>query len=763
MAQKKGDSPGRIRTARDSSPPRSSAKIGILSSALSSPPDFIEGAAYFLFLVLVTFLPMLYFRQTKSNFIFPKQLFFEPAVLFISLLWLLSSALKGRLEFVRSSLNVLAALYLGVCALSLIHAVPLFEGLIEYRACLMGGLGFVLAMNLVRTRARGWAVLAGISLAAVIQAIWGTSQFLNADKILQVKDQAIGTIGNSNYLGGLLAMFLFPLLAVTLGAWRTISSREKSYTALIAGIVLLVVVGLGLLFSKCRAAYIGGGVGLLAFGFALLAQIKVRGKTVAIILGVALLAAVTLFGISWGLSKRNPFSFAKLEPRSTSGRILMWRATWLMIHDYPVLGTGIGTYGYYYLGYLSRTFAGKDIKPILYLVQNDEKPHNAYLQIWSETGSLGLAAFLLLCALYFWDALLDLRRIERFDDRFGLLGIVCGQLAFLTTIGVSSLLVISPLREYFWIFLGLSMGWRRATGGGSDWVWRPEGWKKQAMAFMVTAVPTIALVFGAEHSWRLFKANIYWEKGVRATDGGHFQVATQWYDKAIELTPDQHKLMFYRGSILVRLSEDAYDSNGLALREAGMKDLLVAVEGYSDVNLFANLGKAYSSKGENEQSLYWYKRAAAPGLDYARSHTNVGVALLTLGRLDDAARELDEALAVEPDLGWAHFNLGLVRMKQKRYEQAADQFRAYLKTYPNSADAYNNLGLSLIEMNKVTEAIEVFKKALARNPDHIRARNNLGAAYLSLQQVELAREQWEKVLQVDPNNIIARKNLEKLK
>jgi len=659
---------------------------------------------------------------------------------------------------------VVVAIYLVVCVLSLVRAVPLAEGLIEYRAVVMGAVGYTLAMNLVRTRGRGWAVLAGISITGVIEAIWGSSQFLNADKILDVKDQAIGTIGNSNYLGGLLAIFFFPLLAVTLGAWRSLSSRKLSYMALVTGIMLLLVVGVGLLFSKCRAAYIGAGIGLLAFGIAPLASARVvRGKMAAVVLATALLVGGALFGVSWALSKHNPISFAKLDARSTSGRIIMWKATWLMIHDYPVLGTGIGTYGYYYLGYLAKSLAGKDIKPILYLVQNDEKPHNAYLQIWSETGAIGLAAFLFLCAMYLWDVFMDLRRIGRSDDRFGLLGIACGELAFLVTIGVSSLLVISPLREYFWIFLGLSKGWMRATGGGSDWVWRPEGWKRYVMAFLVTAVPAAALINGAEHSRRYYKANIYWEKGVRATDAGQYHAGAQWYSEALNLTPEQHKLRFYLGSILVRMAEDLSDSNKRAFEEAGLKHLLESAEGYSDVNLFSNLGKAYSSIGDNEKSLYWYLKAAAPGLDYARAHTNVGVALLALGRLDEAARELEEALAVQPDLAWARFNLGLARLRQKNFPQAAEQFKAYLQLMPGSADAYNNLGLSLMEMEKTTEAIQAFKAALERKPDHIRTRNNLGAAYYSMSQIELAREQWQKVLQFDPDNEVAKRNLEKLK
>jgi tetratricopeptide (TPR) repeat protein/O-antigen ligase len=708
-------------------------------------------AAYGLLLSLVVALPFVHSSEAASSFILVKQLLFEPLILVVTLLWALSMVSTNGLRSVRSRLLVLVLLFLCICALSLIGAEPLHEATIELRAWLAAGLGTLLAANLVRSRARLWGLLGGLAAAGVLQAVIGIVQYSGGEFMASAISGAAGTLGNPNYLGGLLAMFWFPVVVVSIGRTRFLS---------IAGVLLLsAVMGAGLLFSDCQSAYIGACTGFLLLGAVLLSG-KLSRRKMAAAAGLILLITLAASIPAPTSARQVSENFIGLEERATKGRILIWRATLLMVRDQPFLGTGLGTYPYYYLDYLSESLEGRDVKPIRRLIQFVHKPHNAYLQIWSETGTAGLLVFLSLLAACLIGSLKLLPRLKHSRDRHAVLGITCGLLALATTMVFSSLLVISPLREYFWLFIGLAISLPSAVGRGEEWTWSPPAaWRAPCFGLLLLVL-LAGLVLSAAHSLRLYEANVHWKNGLQARDAGRLSEAVSWYSKALQLTPGRHELRFLRGSVLAKLSELAGDTETKRrYLMDGLTDLEQAARGYSDVRLYANLGKCYADIGDHERSRIWYEREAASGLNYADAHTRLGAALLALGRLEQAARELDEALSARPGLAMARFYLGMVRMNQGRHDEAGEHFRSFLAEYPDSLEGHNNLGLTLMERGELREAIESFKRALQVQPDNVWVLNNLGAAYYRSGELALARAQWTRVLEIDPGNRVARDNL----
>lgn len=67
-------------------------------------------------------------------------------------------------------------------------------------------------------------------------------------------------------------------------------------------------------------------------------------------------------------------------------RIVMWRNTWRMIADHPLLGVGIGGFQYGYAPYVQGVAGWRGF-------QTDD-PHNQYLKLQGELGLLGLGTFL---------------------------------------------------------------------------------------------------------------------------------------------------------------------------------------------------------------------------------------------------------------------------------------------------------------------------------------------------------------------------------
>lgn len=717
--------------------------------------------AFFIFAVFITLFPFVFSRDTKSSFILPKQLLFAPTMWLIATVWAAGFLKSKSIKMVFTPLYFVVCLFLFVCFLSSLFGEPFFESSVELKAWLAAGLGFFLAVNLFKTEFRQFIVLAGLGAAGVFQSVWGIVQFIGRDKILAFENAAIGTTGNSNYFGGLLAMFIFPLLGAGLYSWKRLDGSKKTAVAVISASALTIVI-VGLLVSDCQSAYIGATAGAVVFGLAIAWKKKVGvGKFISRLLIVISAVFVVLAG-SRLITGKSPMIFANLGERATWGRVLMWKTTLLMIKDYPILGTGIGTYQNYYLPYLSKLLDGKDIKPILNIIQNAEKTHNAYLQIWSETGSAGFTAFLAILLVFFVRCYKHIKLLERDEDHFLILGSICGMVAFLTTIPFSSLLVIAPLREYFWLFLGITEGFWASKLMNKEWEIGEKNNLFNYPAVVLFLLCLVGLFLFSAHSRRMYRANVLWEQGVRASDRLRFDEALACYDKALELTPSQHKLLFYRGSVYVRIADDAGEPDKTVFLQRGIRDLTEAVKGFQDVNLYTNLANAYAQLGDADKRVYWAKRAAATGLNYELTKTSYAVALITAGGLSEAQKELEDVLKVFPHSGMALFHLGRVYLKKEEHEKVVEMFKKFTETQPGNPEGHINLGLALMAMNDMASAEKEFLIALEIAPSNTVAMINLGLLYLKTGRADLARKEWEAVLAIDPANPVARRNLEAL-
>jgi O-antigen ligase len=121
-------------------------------------------------------------------------------------------------------------------------------------------------------------------------------------------------------------------------------------------------------------------------------------------------------------------------------RIQLWKGTWNMIKEHPVLGFGINTYSKYF-----PLYKPPDYPDIRYA-------HNSYLQMWSEIGLVGLGVFLCLIFAVLKNALCKIR--EKINKGFlGLvfLGLLAGYIAFLVQSAFDTNLYSLVLFTLFWV------------------------------------------------------------------------------------------------------------------------------------------------------------------------------------------------------------------------------------------------------------------------------------------------------------------------
>ena len=142
-------------------------------------------------------------------------------------------------------------------------------------------------------------------------------------------------------------------------------------------------------------------------------------------------------------------------------------------------------------------------------------------------------------------------------------------------------------------------------------------------------------------------------------------------------------------------------------------------------------------------------------------NNNLGIALYSEGRTDDAIKHYREALRIKPDHAEPHNNLGIALYSEGRTDDAIKQYLEALRIRPDYAEAHDNLGLALDRQGRTDDAIKHYLEALRIKPDNAEAHNNLGIAFARKGNFDLALEHFQKALQINPNFSYARANLKK--
>jgi tetratricopeptide (TPR) repeat protein len=138
-----------------------------------------------------------------------------------------------------------------------------------------------------------------------------------------------------------------------------------------------------------------------------------------------------------------------------------------------------------------------------------------------------------------------------------------------------------------------------------------------------------------------------------------------------------------------------------------------------------------------EEAIRFLTVAAALRPDSAGVRLNLGHALQSKGRLDEAANAFHQALALEPDYAEAHHQLGRIFLATWRFDEAIAACRQAITRSPDSSNMHNTLGNALLNKGRLAEAAAAYRRALELNPDLPEAHCNLGIVLR--QQGELAQ------------------------
>jgi O-antigen ligase len=264
------------------------------------------------------------------------------------------------------------ALLLGAATISVLVAPDHRAALGIWKAYFLEpSLAAYVIADVFRTRADLGKLLQGFFVAGIVVAVLNILAFLLAAGVHRphlVEAPVVVLYNTPNATG----LFLGPLIAAAAALALFGDSRERGM-----GVLFIVVATPALAFSFSRGAWLGVGLSLL-----LLAAIHPRRRL--LVSGVAVLTLITL--LLPPVRKRVAHEFNPTDPyNSVNTRVDLWKATIKMMEHglRPVLGSGLS-------GFKAAITPYKDLsgyhEDLIY-------PHNTLLTFWTETGLLGLLAF----------------------------------------------------------------------------------------------------------------------------------------------------------------------------------------------------------------------------------------------------------------------------------------------------------------------------------------------------------------------------------
>lgn len=402
--------------------------------------------------LLLSLLWLLYVRKGDTP-IFGRRLLSLLSFVFICLIqiiplpgFILGLVSERSLEIWHENRSILASI--GSVAKSSMFTISLYPyGTWRETLLLLSYVAFGLVVSRVfRTESRIRLLLIPVFLVALFEASYGMYQYLSGGL-------ATGTFVNHNHFAGLLEMS-FPLAlgyALSLGEWgrreepffkRLVSSDGLQKQVLFLFLIALML--LVLLFSGSRMGIFSTVLSLVFFYLAYSGLRRSGIRKSGMI--VFVLAVTLLYGLWIGFYPVFE-RFLRIEGDAPV-RMLVWRDMIGMIRDFPLFGTGFGTFGYAYPLYQRYMEF-----PLRYTYA-----HNDWLQLVTETGFLGFLSISTALVLFLSSSFKNLSRLSEEDHFRFFLGI--GALSGIVSILIHSLadfnLHIPSNALYFSLLMGLS-------------------------------------------------------------------------------------------------------------------------------------------------------------------------------------------------------------------------------------------------------------------------------------------------------------------
>ena len=382
-----------------------------------------------------------------SVFLKPYLLYAGAAILLtLMLYWFLH---KKELDVSLSGLQVAVVAFLSVSILSLIKADNIYLGL-EGCSILVGlVILFFAGSMLFQDEQAERKLLRWLSVLCWIVCIVGFAQALDLlpskITILAPGQNVISTLGNTTYFAGFLVALLPLMLSRLVLAEKQIQKIECC--------ALLVLVLYTLIRTESRSGWFAAVLGIFLFILMNFQTKKVRIAALTLmVVGCAIIVAL-FHGI---ILRRLEGAFVMDPTSSVPRRLFIYQGAWRAFLSSPLLGNGIGNF---------LVFLPKFRAPGYWMFQSEDlvpHAHNEFLEIASESGLLGIAAFLAVLLIFIIIVRKNLRSLQG-SQRTIFVGFTAAIISILADNLLSMNLRTIPVAAVFWIILGAASQYEKTA------------------------------------------------------------------------------------------------------------------------------------------------------------------------------------------------------------------------------------------------------------------------------------------------------------
>ncbi len=485
--------------------------------------------------------------------------------------------------------------------------------------------------------------------------------------------QVISTLGNKEYVAGLLAYILLPAVILIF--------RVRSPVVRTVALLLIAFdFGALLLFDQTGAnvalivAFVAVVIGWLIFRPVTPLR-RARGWILALIVVAGLAGLVEApsgpLNSVVGLSADGP-SWIETVWQQNSGAVRAWD-WWVGVEMWkssPWVGIGLGNYKLEFLPYKAQFLQTPQGAGYDFYIARAAQAHNEYVQAMAEVGIVGLAAvvgFLIVLVASLWTRL---RRNPDEGDRLDLLLCAAGLVAVVVHAFVSfpAHLPASSLAA----ILACGLALAPVYGDHATAVRSMRGWRLRvpvvATALLGIAVSVIAA--------RDLAANVLMKEGIEQLQLGRTEVAEATLKRSVRLDFAPHQTYFYLGMAQARLGHLG----------AAFESLRLCQTRFLDENTYLIYAELAANQGKTEMAQEAIKTllATRPSVDIQHRARYVrAVVAIRAGNLQDASAELESLVQDAPSLEVARIAFASVLAAQGQKDGAIREYERARKLVEN--------------------------------------------------------------------------------
>jgi len=161
--------------------------------------------------------------------------------------------------------------------------------------------------------------------------------------------------------------------------------------------------------------------------------------------------------------------------------------------------------------------------------------------------------------------------------------------------------------------------------------------------------------------------------------------------------------------------------------------------------VFHNLGVIAQERRNHAQAVAWFQKSLLLDPTYGPSRLLLGSSLLSLGKTDDAVRELQRAVRSMPSEPSAHLQLARAYEAAEKWGLAVDELQKLTTMAPDNAEYSYQLGKALTRLSEWS-----LQQISRVNPNAARLHQALGQEYVIQGKYDRALLAYQRAAAADP-------------